>query len=69
MSCCFFTSVIKYTITVTTGDEAEAGCNELILVKLNGQMGSTGYRILKDTEQKHFQQGQVINIVFRNVPT
>ncbi|KAI8774235.1 lipoxygenasey domain-containing protein 1 [Biomphalaria glabrata] len=50
--------IIKYTITVTTGDEAEAGCNELILVKLNGQMGSTGYRILKDTEQKHFQQGQ-----------
>ncbi|KAH9523747.1 hypothetical protein Btru_040820 [Bulinus truncatus] len=53
-------TVIKYTITAVTGDTSEAATNEQILVKINGQMGNTGFRMLKDSSrrQTHFQQGQ-----------
>ena len=53
--------VVKYHVTVATADSPGAGTDQAIMVKLDGQMGSTGYRRLQDstTGNRHFQQGQV----------
>ncbi|CAG5116254.1 unnamed protein product, partial [Candidula unifasciata] len=53
--------IVKYIITIEAGDVPHAALKEPILVKLDGEKGSTGYRSLKNrTESHHHQQGQTI---------
>ena len=57
--------VVKYHVTVITADSPGASTDQVIIVKLDGQMGSTGYRRLQDTTsgKLHFQQGQVSTVM------
>ncbi|XP_059163011.1 lipoxygenase homology domain-containing protein 1-like [Physella acuta] len=64
----FILPIVKYTITVTTGDQDEAGTDSQILIKLDGLTGSTGYRVLKSGDkQPKFQQGQTDKFVLEAV--
>ncbi|GFN93248.1 lipoxygenase-like protein domain-containing protein 1, partial [Plakobranchus ocellatus] len=65
----FILPVVKYYVTVVTADSPGAGTNQAIVVKLDGQMGSTGYRRLQDssTERPHFQPGQTDSFVIEAV--
>ncbi|CAL1540914.1 unnamed protein product [Lymnaea stagnalis] len=65
----FILPIIKYSITVTTGDIDDAGTRAQVLIKMDGQMGSTGYRMLKDMASGHvkFQRGQTDRFVIEAV--
>ncbi|KAK3777632.1 hypothetical protein RRG08_021747 [Elysia crispata] len=65
----FILPVVKYHVTVITADSPGASTDQVIIVKLDGQMGSTGYRRLQDTTsgKLHFQQGQTDSFVIEAV--
>ncbi|GFR61376.1 lipoxygenase homology domain-containing protein 1 [Elysia marginata] len=65
----FILPVVRYHVTVSTADSPGAGTDQAIMVKLDGQMGSTGYRRLQDSTQgkQHFQQGQTDSFMIEAV--
>ncbi|RUS73674.1 hypothetical protein EGW08_018556, partial [Elysia chlorotica] len=65
----FILPVVKYHVTVTTADSPGASTDQDIMVKLDGQMGSTGFRRLQDSTsgKQHFQQGQTDSFVIEAV--
>lgn len=58
---CVF-SVIKYRVSVVTGDVENAETKADIYIELHGHMGSTGKRHLRKslTNSKMFQRNQVL---------
>lgn len=58
-SCCFI-SVVKYQISVHTGDIDNAGTNANVYITIHGENGSTGLRLLKKSQnnESKFEQGQ-----------
>ena len=54
-------SVIKYEVTVMTGDFPSAGTDSSVFITIFGEMGDTGKRWLKNTEngETPFAKGNV----------
>ncbi|XP_012939779.1 lipoxygenase homology domain-containing protein 1 isoform X2 [Aplysia californica] len=65
----FILPIIQYSITVETGDVPEAGTSAQIMLKVDGETGSTGFRMLKDTRtsEAKFQLGQSNTFVIEAV--